>query len=284
MLKIDNVSYKYPKGKYDAITGLTMTIDHPGVYGLLGANGEGKSTLLYLIEGLLRPATGSVTYNDIPTVKRLPETLGNIFLLPEEFALPAVPLKTYLDLTAPLYPNFDVEAMRDYLHTFNLNDDIHLGRLSMGQRKKALISFALACNTPLLLMDEPTNGLDIPGKGEFRRVLTQNISPDRTIVISTHQVRDLDRVLSHILMLANHNVLLDVDVCDIAERLRFEFTTDPAVVAGALYSEAAPGGFQTILRRTGDERVRPASYVDADINLETLFNLAYNNPALTTSL
>lgn len=164
MFRIDSLTYCYPKAVRPVISGLDMELKPGGIYGLLGSNGAGKSTLLYLMSGLLRPQFGSVEFDGVSVWSRQPSTLADIFLVPEEFSLPSVRLDEFVRVNSPFYPRFSQEEMERYLQQFKLDPQIHLGRLSMGQKKKVFIAFALACNTSLLLMDEPTNGLDIPGK------------------------------------------------------------------------------------------------------------------------
>lgn len=150
-------------------TDFSLRLEQNKVYGLLGKNGTGKSTLLYLISGLLRPAAGAVSCDSVATYKRRVETLQEIFLVPEEFDLPSMSLEKYVKLNAPFYPRFSREVLEACLKDFELTTDLKLQALSMGQKKKVFMSFALAANTRYLLMDEPTNGLDIPSKSQFRR-------------------------------------------------------------------------------------------------------------------
>lgn len=277
MLNLEHVSYSYPGSFKPVVSDFSMEIRPGGIYGLLGANGSGKSTLLYLVSGLLRPASGSVTFNGQETFKRLPSTLTDVFLVPEEIDLPAVKLDKYVALNAPFYENFNRDEMNRYLEHFRLDPDIHLGRLSMGQRKKAFVAFALACNTSLLLMDEPTNGLDIPGKAEFRRTIVSAMRDDRTIIISTHQVRDLERVLDHVAIIDKNGVVLNASIAAIQERLVFRFTTDPEEINGALWSMPVPGGYNVV-------RFRGEGVEETDVNLESLFELSFSNPQLTNAL
>ncbi|MDE6099389.1 MAG: ABC transporter ATP-binding protein [Muribaculaceae bacterium] len=277
MLKIKNLSYSYPGNSTPVISDLQLEIQPGAIYGLLGANGTGKSTLLYLISGLLKPATGKVTFNNDETIRRLPKTLSEIFLVAEEFDLPSISLDEYVRLNAPFYPRFSIEQMHSYLEHFRLSADIHLGHLSMGQRKKAFIAFALACNTSLLLMDEPTNGLDIPGKAEFRRAIVSASSSERTIIISTHQVRDLEQVLDHVAMIDRKGLILNTSIAAIQNKLQFIFAHNPAECAGALWSSPVAGGYSIIRRR--DENMD-----ETDVNLESLFELAYSNPEIINAL
>lgn len=277
MLKLQHISYCYPGQVRPVINDFSMELNPGGIYGLLGANGAGKSTLLYLICGLLKPSAGSVLFRDSETFLREPEMLTEIFLVPEEISLPSISLEKYIELNAPFYKNFNREQLNDYLTQFRLDPSIHLGQLSMGQKKKAFVAFALACNTSLLIMDEPTNGLDIPGKSEFRRAIVSAMNDNRTVIISTHQVRDLERVLDHVLIMDQQGVVLNSSVAAIQNRLVFKFVQDPDELNGALWSMPVPGGYNVV-------RLRGEGVPETEVNLESLFELAFTNPQLTNAL
>ena len=221
MLQVENISFSYRRGKKEVLSDFSLSLEKGRVYGLLGKNGAGKSTLLYLMSGLLTPRNGRVTFYDTDVRRRLPVTLQDMFLVPEEFELPSISLVSYIELNSPFYPHFSKEDMMKYLHFFEMDLSTDLGALSMGQKKKVFMSFALATNTSLLLMDEPTNGLDIPGKSQFRKFIASGMSDERTIVISTHQVRDIDRILDHVLIMDNSRVLLDEPVGNICSKFIF---------------------------------------------------------------
>ncbi|EKC77193.1 ABC transporter, ATP-binding protein, partial [human gut metagenome] len=166
----------------------SLELKENNIYGLLGKNGTGKSTLLYLISGLLRQQQGTVLVDGISAQDRKAEMLKDIFMVPEEFELPNVSLATYVKMNQGFYPNFSQEVLDRCLKDFDLPLSLKLNELSMGQKKKVFMSFALATGTRFLLMDEPTNGLDIPSKSQFRKVIANNMTEDRTLIISTHQV------------------------------------------------------------------------------------------------
>ena len=208
MLKIQDVTFAYKKNN-PVLDHFSLEINEGGIYGLLGKNGTGKSTLLYLIMGLLRPQSGWVTYNDVETLKRQPELLSDMFIVPEEYNLPGISLQKYINAIQPFYPRFDVNMMYRCLENFEMPRDINLGALSMGQKKKVYLSIALAARTHLLLMDEPTNGLDIPSKSQFRKVVAGSTDPDQIVIISTHQVRDVELLLDHVTMIEKNEVLLN---------------------------------------------------------------------------
>ncbi len=208
MLEVNDVTFAYTKG-VNVLDHFSLNISEGGIYGLLGRNGTGKSTLLYLIMGLLRPQDGKVKYNGTDTSLRQPQLLENMFIVPEEYNLPAIPLKKYVAALKPFYPRFDEEMLYRTLANFEMREDINLGALSMGQKKKVYVCIALAAKTRLLVMDEPTNGLDIPSKSQFRKIVAGNIDEDQTVIISTHQVRDVELLLDHVVMIDRNRVLLN---------------------------------------------------------------------------
>lgn len=264
MIEVENLSFSYGRRKSKVLEDFSMELDKGSVYGLLGKNGTGKSTLLYLMAGLLRSQTGNVLYKGVDVKKRYPDTLQDMFLVPEEFALPNVSLKQYVKLNAPFYPNFSDELLNACLRDFDMNENIHLGELSMGQKKKAFMCFALATNTSLLMMDEPTNGLDIPSKSQFRKVIASGMSDDKAVIISTHQVRDIDSLLDHVLIMDGTKLLLNESVSTICEKLYFAELGMNEPTEGALYVQPSVQGHSVILPNKYGE--------DSKLNLEVLFN------------
>ena len=264
MIEVNNISFKYAGQKNLVFDDFSLKLEENNIYGLLGKNGTGKSTLLYLISGLLRTKKGSVSFDGIETNRRCPETLREIFIVPEEFDLPAMSLEQYVKINEPFYPRFSREVLEACLKDFELSMDVKLNALSMGQKKKVFMSFALAANTKLLLMDEPTNGLDIPSKSQFRKVVAQYMTEERTLIISTHQVHDVESLLDHILILSQQKLLLDAPVAEITDKYTFEYRT-PDQMEDALYAEPSLQGNAVIAPRKADSP-------ETQINLELLFN------------
>ena len=264
MIDVNKVSFSYGRKKSKVLDGFSMQLAEGSVYGLLGKNGTGKSTLLYLMAGLLRPQSGQVLYKGAEVTKRYPNILQDMFLVPEEFALPSVSLKQYVKLNAPFYPNFSDELLRSCLRDFDMNEDIHLGELSMGQKKKAFMCFALATNTSLLMMDEPSNGLDIPSKSQFRKVIASGMTDEKAVIISTHQVRDIDSLLDHVLIMDRSELLLNESVSNICEKLYFAEQSMNEPTDNALYVQPSVQGNSVILPNTSSE--------ESKMNLEVLFN------------
>lgn len=208
MISITNVTFGYTPS-VRVLEDFSLRFQDGGVYGLLGKNGTGKSTLLYLITGLLRAQRGTVEVDGVDASSRKAETLADMFIVPEEYDLPAISLKNYVKALKPFYPRFSEELLERCLREFEMPTDVNLGALSMGQKKKVYICIALAANTKYLLLDEPTNGLDILSKSLFRKVVVAGMSEDKTIIISTHQVHDVEHLLDHVVIVDRNRVLLD---------------------------------------------------------------------------
>lgn len=265
MIEIKDLKYRYAGSRHNVFDDFSLSLSNDKIYGLLGKNGTGKSTLLYLMTGLLRQKHGTITIDGIDSQAHSPELLSDTFMVPEEYELPQISLEAYVKAQEPFYPKFSHDILKKCLEDFELESDINLKELSMGQKKKVYMSVALASNTRYLMMDEPTNGLDIPSKSQFRKVVARNMSPERTMIISTHQVHDIESLLDHILILDRSRMLLNASVDDISERYSFEYRQLGQTDEGVLYSEPAPMGKAVIAPRQKDGEVTP-------LNLELLFN------------
>ena len=270
MISVVNLSFAYRRFKQQVLHDFSLSLSKGKVYGLLGKNGVGKSTLLYLMSGVLTPNRGRVLFNEVDVRKRFPHTLCDMFLVPEEFYLPSISLSNYVKLNAPFYPKFSYEDIIKYLHFFEMDMNMNLGNLSMGQKKKVFMSFALATNTSLLLMDEPTNGLDIPSKSQFRKFIASGMSDEKSIVISTHQVRDIDKALDHVLIMDNSCLLLDEPIVRIMEKLLFVESEDRELLQKALFAAPSIQGNSLLLPNTDN--------IESEVNLELLFNAILSVP------
>jgi len=267
MLQITNLSFSYSKSGHKLFHDFSLDLQPGNIYGLLGKNGAGKSTLIYLMTGLLTPASGQVTLDGIDVRRRLPKTLSDLFLVPEEFELPHTTLSQFVKINAPFYPNFSIDDMNRYLDTFEMEHDCKLQSLSMGQKKKVFMSFALATNTRVLIMDEPTNGLDIPSKSQWRKIIASGMNDDKMMLFSTHQVRDIEQVLDHVLIIDQSQVLLNASLGEVASRLSFRPMRE---------------GDHPLLAQTsamGTLVVTPAlAGEETQVDLELLFNATLQQP------
>lgn len=276
MIAFKDVCFSYRRN-VPVLSNLTLQIEPGTVCGLLGRNGVGKSTMLYLTAGLLRPRSGQVLCNGYIPSDRQVNFLNDIFIVPEEFDLPPITLDEYVRINSVFYPKFNLDLMHSILEIFALPGNINLGALSLGQKKKAFLSFALACNTSILLLDEPTNGLDITAKRMFRAAITTAMTDDKTIIISTHQVYDVENILDHVVIADNNRILLNRPMIDIQTKLRFGYTQDPEQAKRALFSIPMPGGFNVVEFLDDPDR-------ETEVNLETLFELTNSNPDLINQL
>ena len=277
MINLDNVSFAY--GRKKLFRNLNLTLEPGNIYGLLGLNGAGKTTMLRLLTGLLFPGEGDITVLGHVPARRQPSFLSDVFVLPEELHMPGITGKEYRRIRSPFYPRFDHERFEHYLAEFDIEDDQKLTALSYGQKKKFLLSFGLASGAALFVMDEPTNGLDIPSKGQFRRIVAEAMTDDRVFLISTHQVRDVENLIDPIVILHEGKVLFRSSLTDASDRIVMEQggarpdPDDPALI----YSEAAPGGYWRVRPAAGEES---GEYLD----LEILFNTVIAAPDKVSAL
>ena len=272
MIELHELHFRYHNSPREVLDNVTLRFPAGRIVGLLGKNGTGKSTLLYLMAGLLRPQKGTVHFGSHHVADRTPEMLSDLFVVPEHIELPAMKLSRYVSLHRDFYPHFSDELLFENLRLFDLSPDVNFSALSTGQLKKAYISFALATRTRLLLMDEPTNGLDIPSKAQFRRAIAANMDEERTVIISTHQVHDVENLVDHIVMLKEHQVGLNIDLDELGRLLRFEQRAYGEDLSDVLYAENSLAGMAVIV----PNREETASQMD----LELLFNALTQHPDL----
>ncbi|MFY0653065.1 MAG: ABC transporter ATP-binding protein [Cyclobacteriaceae bacterium] len=269
MIKINNLRYGYSK-KQLLYEDLSLELTPGSITGLLGKNGAGKTTLLKLIIGLSYPIAGDISVNGNTPGKRSQLMLGDTYFVPEEFHLPSIAISDYVKANAAFYPRFDEDKMENILSEFGLFNDSKLTKLSHGQKKKFLIAFALATQCKLLVLDEPTNGLDIPSKSLFRKILAGSLDDDQLVIISTHQVKDVENLIDTILILDGGKVIFNHDIGEISEQLAFE-ATNSVSRDGILYSEAVPGGYKVISELNG---------TPSEVDIEVLFNAAISGHKL----
>lgn len=267
MIALKNVSFSY-KNRKPVLEDMTLEIETGHIYGLLGKNGEGKTTLLNILSGQLFPNSGECRVMDEQPGKRHVTFLQRIFILPEEINLPDVTSREYIDMYKSFYPNFSQEIADLCFREFGIEADKRTGKMSLGQKKKLALALALSVRTPLLLMDEPTNGLDIPSKSVFRRLVAASLDENQLAVISTHQVRDLESLIDSVLIMEDKKILLNQPLDKVSEKLFFRVVAPGEQV---LYSEPTVSGLMGVGRKqTLDD--------DTPVSLELLFQAVVSNP------
>lgn len=268
MITIKDLGFRY--GAAPVLKNITMTLGEGRIYGLLGENGVGKTTFLTLLCGLKSPDIGSIETDGHTPYDREPSFLSDQYYLSDEVAAMNMSALDYAKNYGKFWENFDMEKFIEIMGVFENDPSKKMTKMSFGQLKKAYISFALACNTKYLFMDEPTNGLDIPSKAQFRKAVTKYTREDSVILISTHQVRDLENIIDPIIILDRQDVLLNATLEEISEKLYFDYSSEK--ITDALYCEMVPGGsIQVALNTTG---------MDSKVNLEALFNTVHQHKEL----
>lgn len=269
MVILNKVCFGYHK-KRPLFQDLSVELLPGHIYGLLGKNGEGKSSLLRNIAGLLFPNSGMIRVNGHEPRLRAAEFLQEVFFIPEEIYLPPISVKEISDHYGVLYPKFDADLFSEFISELQIPLGQKLNGMSYGQKKKALIAFALATNTRVVLMDEPTNGLDIPSKSLFRKLVLSNLNDERLFLISTHQVRDLDNLIDSVIILNNGEIAVQESLDNICERITFETMAHIEMDDRILHRQPFLGGFK-VLR----ENVFGAESL---LDIEQFFNAVIENP------
>ena len=272
MIEIENLEFNY--GAIPVLKNISMRLEEGKIYGLLGENGVGKTTLLTLLCGLKRVRSGRIVTDGHNPFDREPDFLADQFFLADEVAPVTMKAVDFAKARGSFYPRFDFDKFLQIMEEFETDPTKKLSTMSAGQLKKTWISFALACNVKYLYLDEPTNGLDIPSKAQFRSAVMKHTSDDSTLVISTHQVRDLENIIDPIVILDRQDVLLNASMENIMDKLFFDYGT--TLHPEALYSEQLPGGFiQVLLNPDGRE---------SKVNVEALFNAVHRHKDLIKTL
>jgi ABC-2 type transport system ATP-binding protein len=262
MIDIQDMTFGYKR--QELFSHLSLSLAGGNIYGLLGKNGAGKTTLLKLICGLRLPQGGTCRVLGFDPAVRPAGLLEEICFVPEDLHVPAIPMRLFERLHAGLYPRFSHEAFHEHLQTFEMDTDKSLSELSYGQKKKYLLAFALASGCRLLLLDEPTNGLDIPSKSQFRRLLARAGGAEQVILISTHQVRDMENLIDPIIVLDQGKIVFQQPMMEAARRLAARLEHQEPGDPGVLYSEKTLGGWVVVRENAGGE--------ETQLDLETLFN------------
>lgn len=259
MIDIKNIRFSYKKSK-DVFDNFSLQLDSPGIYGLLGENGIGKTTLLKMISTLYFPSYGKILIDGKDSRQREVETLAKLYFMPDTIDSYWMKFQDFVENHAVFYDNFSPEILDDCFNCFHVDRQQTIKSMSLGERKKAFCSFALAAGTEILLMDEPTNGMDVPSKKIFRQLLMRHIREDQYVLISTHLINDVEKLLDHYIILNHDNRPFNASAQEIMEKYAFvtQLTQEEA-----LYAEPCVNGYKAIVPNQGEP---------TDIDLEMLFN------------
>lgn len=261
MIQVQNLDFSYPK-KPQLFSQLNWESRTGNIIGMLGKNGAGKSSFLRILAGLLFPDNGQLSVLGFSPEQRNQTFLSEVFFVPDENFLPGhLSAERYQQILQPFYPRFDGDTFSRLLDRFEVSSQEKIKNLSFGQQKKVGLAMALSSGCALILLDEPTNGLDISSKSAFRKELISVLSEDQTVVIATHLIRDLEKTLDRVIILDQGRIKLDADLSDLADSLYFGVSQSE--VSGAIYSQSSALGVQFIQERT--------TQTQTTVNLELLF-------------
>ena len=269
MIKIENLDFSYPR-KRQVYKSLNLNIEEGSICGLLGLNGAGKTTLLNLIAGFLIPQEGTCSVFGYQAAKRKPEMLQEIFLVGDTSEFPNMSVEEFCDLYAGFYTRFDMTLFEQCISEFGLMGSSSLKRLSFGEKRKVILSFALAIRCRLLMFDEPTNGLDIPSKATFRKLVASTLSEDQTIIMATHQVRDLGNLMDRIIIEHQGQILMNQQIDQIAEKLSFGLPIEQITPDDMLYAADGFNPNETVSLNSKN--------VLGQVDIELLFTAATSYP------
>jgi ABC-2 type transport system ATP-binding protein len=268
VIQITDLSFGY--AREDLFSHLSLDLQPGNIYGLLGKNGAGKTTLLKLIEGLRYSREGSIRVMGYDPGARPVRMLEEIFSVPEELFIPPLSPRAYERLYSPFYPRFSHDELALSMRELELDMDKRLSTLSFGQKKKFVLAFGLASGCRVLLLDEPTNGLDIPSKGQLRKLLARASREDRIILVSTHQVRDMENLIDPIIVLDQGRIIFNQPMSEVARRLTARIEPEEPAAESVLFADRTLGGWVAVREAANGEETR--------IDLETLFNAVVSNP------
>lgn len=261
-LRINNLSVAYGNDR-PVLDQLSMKLTAGGICALAAPNGEGKTTLMKVIAGLRFADRGVVNTLGFDPSKRQPAFLEQLYFLPAEPSLPAWTPKRIGKVYGPFYPNFSNELYYQCLMDFRVDPDRQLDKLSFGQQRRVQLAFALAVKTPLLLLDEPTLGLDIAGKDQFRRSLIQATEEGQTVLMSTHLLNEVEPVLDQLMILHQRQIWAHVDLTAAQQIYSYHLSSRAPDPDSNSYGRRVPGGWLVIKADGGPSTARP--------DIETLY-------------
>ena len=272
MITIENTSYGY-KSNPLIFNNISLEIGN-GIYGLLGENGVGKTTLMHLICGLLFPKNGKCSIDGRNTAERQPEGLARYYFLPEEMQMPTESIVSFAARHSVFYPHFNQEEFELNLEELKINRKQKLSSVSYGQQKKAMLAYAFALHTPYTLLDEPTNGLDITSRQALKRIISRSMDDESTLLISTHQAHDFENLLDHLVILGKGEILLNRSLDEISNRLLFARTD--ILPEESIYSEENLSGYFSIIPNEDGEENTP--------DIELLYKAVLQQPEKLQSM
>ncbi|MBV8726388.1 MAG: ABC transporter ATP-binding protein [Candidatus Eremiobacteraeota bacterium] len=294
-ISIQNLSKSY--GRISALTDFSVNIEKGSVFGLLGPNGAGKTTAFKCMLGLARPDTGTVLFDGAPLEPHAFERIGYI---PERSVLyDWMTLREHLEMQRRAFARYDVARERELLTLFSLDSHKRVRSLSKGMRTAAAVVMAFAANPDILVLDEPTAGLDPVNQRAVLKLMIDASAQEKTIIFSSHQIGQVERAAETIAILKEGKLLLSGEVDDLKSGWKvvegiFEsdqfsidgISSDPDVQrierTGRILRVSVRSDSDSIARRMTELGARDVRTLD--LNLEDIFLGAVENRPKEQSL
>ena len=284
MIQVNNVVKTFDG--FRALDGLTMKVERGSIYGLVGPNGSGKSTILRHITGVYRPDSGSVSVEGKPVYEN-PQIKARIAVIPDElYYFNSASTRDMMRFYRGTYPKFDMERYEALRKAFpEVDEKAPIRRLSKGMQKQSAVWLALCCNPELLVLDEPVDGLDPVMRRQVWSLLMGDVAQrGTTVLVSSHNLRELEDVCDHVGILNHGKVLLERSLSDLQDntvklQVAYQGVTEPPLPAelnilhrshvGRVYTYIIRGSSREIMRRM--QITEPVLLESIPLTLEEIF-------------
>ena len=277
MLELKHVSKSF--GKCKSLDNLTMTIPQGSVYGLVGPNGAGKTTAIRHITGVYRPDAGDITMEGLPIYEN-PQVKQSIGYIPDEiFYFASSSLEDMAKFYRGLYPRFDMALFQRLSEVFQLPMGSPIRRFSKGMQKQAAFQLTLSIRPDVLVLDEPVDGLDpVMRRQVMSLILAEVAERNTTVLISSHNLRELEDVCDHVGIMNQGKMLLERSLADMqGNTVKLQMVGDVPEGLEILH-QSSTGRLQTLVVRGNAREVEaqveasePMFYDILPLSLEEIF-------------
>ena len=254
MIQVQNITKSFDG--FRALDDLSFTVPHGAVYGLVGPNGAGKSTVLRCITGIYRPDAGSVVVGGLPVWEN-PAVKRRMAFIPDDLSAHAGDsIREMAGLMQKLYPRFDLSRYGQLREVFQLDEKKPLRRFSKGMQKQAAFWLAICAKPDYLILDEPVDGLDPVMRRQIWSIILEDVAAhETTVLVSSHNLRELEDVCDHVGVLHEGRMLLERSLSDLQENIvKVQLVTDrPLPPELNILHKSVTGRIQTLIVR-GDRR------------------------------
>lgn len=298
ILKLEQISKKY--GKKSILTDFSLTLEKGNVYGLLGVNGAGKTTLMRIIMGAIPHDSGTIYYKNSKIGWNDTGYKKEVAYIPEEAVFySGMRVDEFIDFNSVFYPKWNKPKARMFQERFFLPPKSRIRHLSRGMKLKLGLLVALAAEPELIVLDDPTSGLDVPTRQDFLLGIIQEIvDSGTTILFASHLIHELEVIVKHIGILHQGSLTIDDDlktIKDSIKRVRFKkekISMKPADIEGILQSKVREDQIEFIIYPWNLEKEKKIASLSAysveieSLTLEEIFmafisSVDYRNPGWT---